>query len=47
VTITENGKKAIQLAFALLQLCEPMIEAQRPVEAILIGGVFADGARTV
>jgi len=42
-----GDKKAIQLAVALLQMCEPAIEAQRPVHSILISGVMAKGARTV
>ena len=42
-----GDKKAIQLAVALLQMCEPAIEAQRPVHSILISGVMAEGARTV
>src|ERR1700724_1131778 len=42
-----GDKKAIQLAFALLQFFEPTIEAQRPTETYLITGVLAEGARTV
>ncbi|MBO0734337.1 MAG: hypothetical protein J2P49_08490 [Methylocapsa sp.] len=42
-----GDKKAIQLAVALLQICEPTIAAPSQVEAVLIGGVFAEGARTV
>ena len=34
-----GDKKAIQLAVALLQVCEPTIDAQSRVEAVLIGGV--------
>jgi hypothetical protein len=42
-----GDKKAIQLAFALLQFSDPMIEAQRPIETILVTGVLAEGARTI
>jgi hypothetical protein len=42
-----GDKKAIQLAFALLQVSEPMIEAQKPTETILVTGVLAEGARTI
>jgi hypothetical protein len=42
-----GDKKAIQLAFALLQFSHPMIEAQRPTETYLVTGVLAEGARTI
>jgi hypothetical protein len=50
VTQLANGaargdKKAIQLAFALLQALEPAIEAQRPV--YFLGGVLTQGDRTI
>jgi hypothetical protein len=45
--VARGDKKAIQLAFPLLQVSEPMLEAQRPTETILITGVLAEGARTI
>jgi hypothetical protein len=40
-----GDKKAIRLAFALLQALEPATEAQRPV--YFLGGVLAQGDRTI
>jgi hypothetical protein len=40
-----GDKKAIQLAFALLQVLEPTIEAQRPREVIVYSGVLAEQDR--
>ena len=42
-----GDKKAIQLAVPLLQMFEASIEARTPVEAVLIGGVLAEGARKI
>jgi Family of unknown function (DUF5681) len=42
-----GDKKAIQLAFDLLQFSHPTNELSRPVEAMLVGGVLAKGARSI
>jgi Family of unknown function (DUF5681) len=42
-----GDKKAIQLAFALLQVLEPAIQTQRPQEVIVYSGVLAEHDRNV
>jgi hypothetical protein len=40
-----GDKKAIQLAFALLQVLEPTNQAQRPQQVIVYSGVLAEQDR--